>query len=183
MPGLCCWQIYAIAIGVFGQDDIHISSSLELEGRRYFCSGETVTYVCNGTGNLTDFYAPPYVTSDFPLTIFRGDTNAVILNPLSGIYVPVDSPLIEAQVVVINESITNLTLTCAIPRPHEPGFQTIQIRYLMSGMYVNVARQRRYNNHYVRCFGMSIKSMLTEILLTLHIRVHIAGLTLYTCCA
>ncbi len=111
------------------------TSSLQSTNRTYSCPGEIVTYVCSGNGSEMDLYAPPHVSSTFPLTYDINDTPGLKLGGSGPIVTSLTStnPL-EANLLVQNSSLPEFSVHCIV-RAHSFSKKD-EIRYRPSGIYI-----------------------------------------------
>ncbi len=115
---------------VFCQEDIGFSCSLRATGQRFVCPGETVTYVCSGTGDVIDLYAPPNITSDSSLSFARGNVigSGLTQYPIIAHLISTDSAKMMASVIVMN-SLSDHIIVCEIRSPT----QRTQVNHRLSG--------------------------------------------------
>ncbi len=115
---------------VSSQEDIGFSCSLRATGQRYVCPGETVTYVCSGTGDVIDLYTPPNITSDSPLSFARGNVigSGLTQDPIIAHLISTDSAKMMASVIVVN-SLSDHIIMCEV---HSPTQRT-QVSHRLSG--------------------------------------------------
>ncbi len=100
--------------------------------QRYVCPGVAVTYVCNGTGSVIDFYAPPEVPFNSPLTFIRGSDEVgrgLSAGPISANLMSADEPFMVANVFV-DESFffKSITLMCEVQS------EAAKIEYKVAGI-------------------------------------------------
>ena len=112
---------------------ITFTSSLQSTNRIYSCPGEIVTYVCSGNGSEMDLYAPPYVSSTFPLSYDINDTPGLKLGGSGPIVTNLSSisPL-KANLVVQNSSLPEFSVHCIVRAPHSSSKRD-ETRYRPSG--------------------------------------------------
>ncbi len=94
-----------------------LRSSLQATNQTYVCPDEIVTYVCSGVGDVINLYAPPYVLSDLPLSYMRGiDTPGTkyVLGPIKTNLTSTISPLMEADLFVLNSSLPEFFIICSV---------------------------------------------------------------------
>ena len=113
---------------------INFMSSLQSTNRTYSCPGEIVTYVCSGNGSEMDLYAPPHVSSTFPLTYDINDTPGLKLGGSGPIVTSLTStsPL-EANLLVQNSSLPEFSVHCIVREHLSSTSKEDETRFRPSG--------------------------------------------------
>ena len=121
--------------------NISFTSSLEATGRTYVCPDEVVSYVCSGTGDEINLYAPPYVNLSQALSFARGDTPGSGLGRgpiISNLISTPEDPLMVAGVLVPNPLLPEFTIFCEVVSPSRTGEVVHKPAGMYSHMYVPI---------------------------------------------
>ena len=109
---------------------VTFTSSLPTE-REYVCPGETVTYICNGTGYEIGLYVPPHVSLAEGFSYLRGDEIGPgrVLNSVKPHLISTEEPEMVASVTLEGLSF-NCIVNCDVRSPAQSSKKEVK----MSGM-------------------------------------------------
>ncbi len=112
--------------------NISISSSLNIEGKRFVCPGEIAIYTCSGRGNEIDVYVPPYINSTSAVSFVRGDNIgiAVARGPVFTSLASTEVPMMETNIQLESSSQSECVIFCEIRSP----FQADSVVHQLSGI-------------------------------------------------
>ncbi len=116
-----------------------LTSSLSTE-REYVCPGEVVTYVCNGTGNEIEMYAPPHVSSAERFSYLRGDNlgPGQEVNSVRPHLISTDEPHMVASVTLEGSlCLSKCSIKCEVRSPAQ-STQSAEMELKTSGMMITI---------------------------------------------